>query len=126
MLDAQLVTGAGEAIGFIAGSVVGEHTPDFDAQLVEPLHGRCQEVGRGAVGLIRIHCREGDAQLIIDGDVQELRADAFDPVATVSCDPMRGSLDPHKALDIEMQHVARQRMLEAVGWLLRLDIGGYD
>lgn len=43
-----------------------------------------EEVGGTALGLVRVHGREGQPRVIVDGDVQELGADALDPIAVVS------------------------------------------
>jgi len=45
--------------------------------------------------------------LCVDGDVEELCADALDAVAAVAGDAVRGPLDAHQALDVEVHHVAR-------------------
>ena len=68
----------GEGVGFVTRSVIGEHAPDCDAELSVPGHRRGQEVRRTAFGLIRIHGGEGEPRVIVDGDVQELGADALD------------------------------------------------
>jgi hypothetical protein len=44
--------------------------------------------------------------VVIDGDVQELGADALDAVAAVAGDAVRRPPDAHQPLDIEMQQVA--------------------
>jgi hypothetical protein len=60
--------------------------------------------------------------VIVDGDVQELGADALDPIAAVSGYAVGRPLDAHQSLDIQMQQVAGSRVLIAVGWQLRLDM----
>jgi hypothetical protein len=51
--------------------------------------------------------------VIVDGDVQELAADALDAVAAVTGDTVGGPLDAHQPLAIEVQHVARSGMVVA-------------
>ena len=87
VLESELVAGVGEAMGLVARAVIGEDASRNDAKPAEPAHGGSQEVRRTAFGLVRIHGREGEPGVVIDGDVQELGADAFDPIATIAGDP---------------------------------------
>jgi hypothetical protein len=45
-------------------------------------------------------------RVVIDGDVQELGADALDAVAAVVGDAVRRPPDAHQPLDIQVQQVA--------------------
>ena len=81
VLESELVAGVGEAMGLVARAVIGEDASRNDAKPAEPAHGGSQEVRRTAFGLVRIHGREGEPGVVIDGDVQELGADAFDPIS---------------------------------------------
>jgi hypothetical protein len=60
--------------------------------------------------------------VVVDGDVQELGADAFDTVAAVSGDAVRGSLDAYQAFDIEVQQVAWSSVLVTNHGRLRFQI----
>src|SRR4051812_15665878 len=89
MLQAELVAGTTEAVSVVARSVVGENAAGLDAELAEPRRGSSQEVSRAAIGLVRVHRREGQPRVIIDRHMQELGAEALDPVAAVSSTPVR-------------------------------------
>jgi hypothetical protein len=58
--------------------------------------------------------------VVVDGDVQELGAEAPDRVAAVASDTVRGPLDTHQPLDVQRHKVPRSSVLVAVGpqpWL---------
>lgn len=97
MLQAELVAGTAEAVRVITRAVVGQDATDADAEAGEPGYGCGQEVRGAALGLVRIHGGEGEPRVVVDGDVQELGADALDPVAAIAGDPVRGPLDAHQA-----------------------------
>jgi len=122
VLESELPADAGEAVGFIARPVVGKHLADSDAEPFVPGYSRGQEVGRTALGLVRIHGGEGDARVVIDSHMKELGTDALDTISAVTGDPVRRPLDPHQTLDVEVQHVTRSRVFVAVGRQLRFDI----
>jgi hypothetical protein len=106
MFQAELTAGACEAMSFVAGAVVGEEAASLDAELTEPGHSGGQEMGGAALGLVRVHGGEGEPRVVVDSDVQELCADAFDRVAAVARHAVRRPLDAHQALDVQMQEVA--------------------
>jgi hypothetical protein len=49
--------------------------------------------------------------VVVDGDMDELSADAGDLVAIVARDPVRGPRDANQALDVQVQKIAGKRML---------------
>src|ERR1700744_5606153 len=65
--EGELVACTGEGAAFVAGAVVGEHAPDADAELAEPGNRFGPKVGGAALGLVRIHGREGEAGVGVDG-----------------------------------------------------------
>jgi hypothetical protein len=87
VLDAELEAGSAEVSGAIARTVVGEQAADGDAVLGIEGDGGAQE-GDGGFGLlVGQHAGEGEAGVIVDGDVQglpagELRAAAPTAIAT--------------------------------------------
>jgi Phage integrase family len=70
-----------EEVGQEAWSVVGDHAANHDAEALEVSRGLGQEVGRRDSLLVRIHGREGDARVVVDGDVEELPSRAAGLVA---------------------------------------------
>ena len=90
-LDAEVLAGIAEVAGLVAGAVVGKDAADTDAELRKPGDGGVEEVGRRGlllVGILGIHGGEGDAGVVVDGDLQELGPDAPDGVAAVAGDAM--------------------------------------
>jgi hypothetical protein len=118
MFQAELA----EGVGFVARPVIGKHPLDSDAELTVPGHRRSQEVRGAALGMVRIHGHEGEPQVVVDGHVQEHGADAFDAVAAIAGDAVGWPLDLDQPLDVQIQQVARSRVLIAVGRQLRLDM----
>jgi len=87
VVDAELEAGGAELAGAIAGAVVGEQAADGDTVLGVEGDGGVQESDGGWALLVGQHAGEGEARVIVDGDVQslpagELRATAPAPVAT--------------------------------------------
>ena len=60
--------------------------------------------------------------MVVDGDVDELRTDARDLIATVSGHTVRRPRDAHQALDIDVQQIAGGRVLVAYDHRRRLQI----
>ena len=74
VLDAELEAGSAELSGAIAGAVVGEQAADGDAVLGVEGDGGVQEGDSGLALLVGQHAGEGEAGVIVDGDVQSLPA----------------------------------------------------
>ncbi len=80
MLQAKVSAGSIEAACGVAGAVVGEDPTDADPEPGVPGDGGVEEVGCRRLFLIGVHGGEGDARVVVDGDVQELGSDALDAV----------------------------------------------
>ena len=117
VLDAELEAGGAELSGAIAGAVVGEQAADGDTVLGVEGDGGVQEGDGGLALLVGQHAGEGEAGVIVDGDVQslpagELRASSPPAVATNGDLLIAGH-----ALDVEMEQVARRGMfITHDGW----------
>src|SRR5712692_4077155 len=113
VLDAELEAGGAEVAGTIAGAVVGEQAANGDAVLGVEGDGGVQEGDGGWALLVRQHAGEGEAGVIVDGDVQglpagELRASPPPAVATNGDLLIAGH-----ALDVEVKQIAGSGMLIA-------------
>jgi hypothetical protein len=113
VLDAELEAGGAELSGAIAGAVVGEQAADGDAVLGVEGDGGVQEGDGGLALLVGQHAGEGEAGVIVDGDVQslpagELRASAATAIATNGDLLIAGH-----ALDVEMKQIAGRGMFIA-------------
>src|SRR6185437_5259234 len=119
--DAKPATGVAEEVGEEARTVVGDHATDEDAEALEA--GRClvQEVCRGDGFFVRIHGREGDARVIVDGHVEELPARPTGLVAWIAGDAMARLGDARELLDIDVQQVSRRGVFVAQGRRLGFD-----
>src|SRR5579863_3465428 len=111
VLDAELEAGGAEVSGAIAGAVVGEQAADRDAVLGVEGDGGVQE-GDGSFGLlVGQHAGEGEAGVIVDGDVQSLPAGELRAAAAPAIAPNGDLLVAGHALDVEMEQIAGSRML---------------
>ncbi len=113
VLDAELEAGGAELSGAIAGAVVREQAADGDAVLGEEGDGGAQEGDRGFTLLVGQHAGEGEAGVIVDGDVQSLPAGELRAAAATAVAPNGDLLIAGHALDIEMEQVAGSGMLVA-------------
>ena len=113
VLQAKRAATAGEGVRPVARAVVGQHGAEVDA---EPrIVGECgiEEVQHRSPGFIRVHGREGDPRVVVDGDMDIPPARSVDGVAAVAGDPVRRPGDAAQLLDIQVQQVARGLVLVA-------------
>src|SRR5260370_650299 len=74
VLDAELEAGGAKRTGAIAGAVVGEQAANGDSVLGVEGDGGTQEGDGGFALLVGQHEGEGEAGVIVDGNVQSLPA----------------------------------------------------
>ncbi len=110
-LDAECLELVAPGIGAITDAVIGDDGLGFDAVTLVEAERRVQEVQHGGALFIRVYGREGKPAMVVDGDMDELGTDARHLVAAVAGDPVRGTGDARQALDVDVQHVARSRVL---------------
>lgn len=100
--------------------VVGQDAADGDTVLgVEPAGGAVQEGGAGRGALVGVDLGVDDAAVVVDGDVDELKAALLVPTAAVvgvlSVDaPAAACRDAPELLDVDVQQVARTVVLVAI------------
>jgi hypothetical protein len=111
MLHMLVAQGFAEQPVFVAGSVIGQYAPDGEAEAVEVGAGHPEEADGRLVALIGQDRPEGDAGVVVDGDVQILPAGAARLAAPLTGDTMGGFADPRQTLDIEVDQVARALVL---------------
>jgi hypothetical protein len=75
VVDAEVGAGVAPGEGPVAAAVVGEHSLDRDAALVEPRHRSIEHADRGGGLLIGADLGIGQAGLVIDDGVHECGAD---------------------------------------------------
>jgi hypothetical protein len=111
--DAEFFASGAKAMGAIAGSVVGEQASNGDAVLGVESQGGAQEGDGGVHGLVGQHAGEGEAGVIVDGDVKGLPAGELGATATASVAANGNALIASHALDVEMEHVSGSGMFIA-------------
>src|SRR6266478_1110611 len=113
VLDGEWETSGAKVAGAIAGAVVGEQSGNDDAVLgVEGDRG-AQEGDGGFALLVGQHAGEGEAGVIVDGDVQSLPAGELRAAAAAAIAANGNLLIAGHTLDVEVQQIARGRMLVA-------------
>jgi hypothetical protein len=111
---AMLLTEAAEDEGLIAGAIIGEHLADGDAEAAVIGQGGGEEgSGRGRL-LIGQDLGEGDAGVIVDGDMDEVPAQAAGTAALVAMNAVADLGEAAEFLDIEMQQIAGGSMFVAL------------
>ena len=111
--DAEFGASGAKLMGAIAASVVGEQAANGDAVLGVESEGGVQEGEGGVDGLIGQHAGEGEAGVIVDGDVQSLPAGELGTTATAAVAADGDLLIAGHALDVEMEQIAGSGMFVA-------------
>src|ERR1700676_663904 len=79
VLEAKPFAEPTESEGFVAGAVVGHDALDLDAEAVIVGERSFEEGRSAALSLAGHHLGEGDARVVVDGDMDELPAEALAP-----------------------------------------------
>ena len=96
-----------------SSAVIGEQSAHADAMAGEELPRIVQE-GDGGLGLlVGQHLRKGQPRVVVDGHVQGLEAGMFALSAQPSIAAQAHFGKARHALDVQMQQVARSRVLIA-------------
>ena len=106
MSEVEGVAGAGEVFGAIGGSAIGEQRADFDAVSGVELEGLLESEHDALDALIWEQAGEGQAGVIIDGDVEEFEACAAIADGTIAGGADSGTAKAAESLDVEMKQVA--------------------
>jgi hypothetical protein len=113
VFETQQLASVAELVGAITAAVVGEQGAHADAVASEEVQGIAQE-GDGGVGLlIGQDLSEGQAGVVVDGDVQSFPSGMFVLAATASVSALRDLLEAGHALDVEMEQIAGSGMFVA-------------
>jgi len=120
--DAELNTSGAEVAAAIAGTVVGEQAADANAVLGIEGDGGAQESNGGDCGLVGEHAGEGEAGVVVDGDVESLPAGKLRATATTAVAANGNALITGHAFDVEMKQIAGSGMFIADHWRGRMQI----
>src|ERR1035438_4182238 len=104
--ELQIATGLCKQGGAEARTVVGHDAPDLDAQVGEVGHGLAEEAAGRSCFFIGEQSGEGDAGVVVDGDVKELPAGAAGFILRVAGEAMAGLVDTSQLLNVDVQQVA--------------------
>lgn len=106
MSEAELSTGGSEVFGAVGRAAVGQDAPDFDAvELVEG-DGLVEGVEDARDFFIWEKAGEGEAGVIINGDVEAFDAGARAAAGAIAGGPDAGALEAAELLDIEVEEFA--------------------
>src|ERR1019366_9428121 len=113
MLHMLVAQGLAEQPVFVAGAVIGQNATEGEAEGVEGGRSHEEEADGRLVALVGQDGREGDAGVVVDGDVQVLPAGAARLAAPLTGDAMARLADPRQTFYIEGDQVARVPVLVA-------------
>ena len=117
MADAETTASIAEEARAVARAVVGQQTTDADAERAVVTDRSVEESDGGVAAFMGQDLREGEAGVVVDGDVNELPASAATGPRAISGDAMTGLEEASELLDVEMQQVAGGSMFVATqGW----------
>jgi hypothetical protein len=113
VFEAHVKTNAVKLVGAIAAAVIGEQGAHGDAMASEEVNG-ILEKGNGGVGLlIGEDASEGQARVVVDGDMQGLPAGMLVLTAAAAVPAPADLLEAGHAFDIEMEKIPGKGMLIA-------------
>ena len=113
MFEAHLETSAAKLVRAIAAAVIGEQGANGDAMASEKVNGILEKGDGGGGLLIGEDAGEGQARVIVDGDVQGFPAGMLVLTAAAAVAAPGDLLEAGHALDIEMEKIAGKGMLIA-------------
>ena len=107
VLEAEGGYRGAHGVGAVAGAIVGVNALDGDAMLGEEGEGGVEEGDGTGGGFIREELGEGEAAVIVDGDVKIFPAGAADVIVlAVAGDAVAWAHDAGEFLDVEVEEFA--------------------
>jgi hypothetical protein len=113
MFEAELIAGCGEVFGAIGGAAIGEDALDSDAMRFVEVDGLAESVEDMGDFFIRQEAGEGEAAMIIHGDVEALDAGARVAHGAIAGGPDAGACEAAQFLDVEVKELAGMSALVA-------------
>ena len=124
VLEAESGDDRAHGVGAIAGAVVGVDALGGDAVPGKEGEGGVEESDGTASGLVGEELGEGEAGMVVDGDVEELPTGARGVIVlAIAGDAMAWAHDAGELFDIEMDEFARMLALIAAEGRRRLEGG---
>ena len=124
MFEAEGGDGGAHGVGAVAGAIVGVNALGGDAMLLKEGESGVEE-GDGALGgFIGEELGEGQAAVIVDGDVEIFPPGAAGVIVlAVAGDAVAGARDAGELLDVEVEEFAWVGALVALDWRRRGELG---
>ena len=115
MSELDIGTGLGKQSGTETGSVVGHDAPDSNAEEGEVGRRLTEKAAGGSRFFIGEQSGEGDAGVVIDGDIQELPSGAASFILGIAGKAMAGLVNAGQFLDVDVQQIA-ERAVHSARW----------
>jgi hypothetical protein len=106
MLEAESPAGGGEGFGTIGGAAIGQELLDFDPVGGVEGEGLLQSGEDALSSFVGEQASEGDAGVVVDGDVQAFEAGAGVALRAVTGGADSGAREAAELLDIEVEERA--------------------
>ena len=117
----QAAARGAETSGEVARPVVSEHASDAHAAGAKPAQGPAQEGAHCGPAFVVQQLHVGHPRVIIDRDVQKLPADPARAILSLPGNAMADPANPAQLLRVQVQQVARRRVLIATAHRRRLE-----
>ena len=106
VLDAQVAAGGGEELGAVSGAAVGEQALDLDAVVFVEGDGLAESVEGARDLFIGVERGEGEAGVVVNGDVEAFDAGTRIAVGAVAGGADAGACEAAQLLDVEVEELA--------------------
>jgi hypothetical protein len=106
MLEAEFVAGGGEEFGAIGGAAIGEDLLDFDAVSAIEADSLVQSVQDAGNPFVGEETSEGEAGVVVDGDVETFDAGAWVAEGAITGGADAWASEAAELLDVEVEEVA--------------------
>lgn len=106
MCEAEFMAGSGEEFGAIGGAAVGKELLDGEAMSGVEAQGEVQSLENALGTFVREEAGEGEAGVIIDGDVETFDAGAWVAEGAVTGGAYARAKKAAELLDVEMEEFA--------------------
>ena len=109
------MAGSGKEFGAVGAATIGEEALDLDAMSRVKADGLVESVEHGGKFFVGEETSEGEAGVIVDGDVEAFDAGAWIAHGAVTGGPDAGAREAAQLLDVEVEELARLGVFIAEG-----------
>jgi hypothetical protein len=106
MFEAEFEAGGGEEFGAIGGATIGEELLDGDAVRGVEAEGLVQSVEHAGGAFVREETSEGEAGVVVDGDVETFDAGAWIAEGAITGGADAWAMEGAELLDVEVEEFA--------------------